>query len=80
MMESATGVTHVIVAAIHVNNGPGNITLHGDPMDSPKYTLLWEDVKYLQSSNVKVLGMLGGASIYYVGTALMVSTLTSKNP
>ncbi|OJD30326.1 glycoside hydrolase family 18 protein [Diplodia corticola] len=57
-----TGVTHVIVAAIHLNEGAGNITLNDDPPDSPKFDTLWAEVGWLQGAGVKVMGMLGGAA------------------
>ena len=56
------GVTHVIVAAVHLNDPPGNITLNNDPPDAPKHDLLWEETQILQDVGVKVLGMLGGAA------------------
>ncbi|THZ04069.1 family 18 chitinase glycoside hydrolase [Aureobasidium pullulans] len=62
LITNQTGVTHVIVAAIHLNEGPGNITLNDDPPDAGKYETLWGEVAWLQASGVKVLGMLGGAA------------------
>ena len=62
LITNQTGVTHVIVAAIHLNEGPGNITLNDDPPDSSKFDALWGEVAWLQASGVPVLGMLGGAA------------------
>lgn len=62
LITNQTGVTHVIVAAIHLNEGPGNITLNDDPPHASKYETLWGEVAWLQASGVKVLGMLGGAA------------------
>ncbi|KAI5244041.1 family 18 chitinase glycoside hydrolase [Aureobasidium subglaciale] len=62
LITNQTGVTHVIVAAIHLNEGPGNITLNDDPPNASKYETLWGEVAWLQASGVKVLGMLGGAA------------------
>lgn len=62
LITNNTGVTHVIVAAIHLNEGPGNITLNDDPPDSPKFDTLWAEVAWLQGAGVKVMGMLGGAA------------------
>lgn len=62
LITNQTGVTHVVVAAIHLNDGPQNITLNDDPPDSTKYDTLWGEVAWLQASGVKVLGMLGGAA------------------
>ncbi|RBA20965.1 chitinase [Fusarium proliferatum] len=57
----ATGVTHVIVAAIHLNT-PERITLNDDLYDADKFIPLWDEVRQLQAAGVKVLGMLGGAA------------------
>jgi hypothetical protein len=62
LLTNNTGVTHVIVAAIHLNDGPGNITLNDHPPDDKRYDQLWGEVAWLQGSGVKVLGMLGGAA------------------
>ncbi|PSN74814.1 glycoside hydrolase [Corynespora cassiicola Philippines] len=58
-----TLVTHVIVGAIHINEGPGNISLNEHLPSDSRFDELWDDVKYLQSHGVKVLGMLGGAAM-----------------
>jgi hypothetical protein len=76
-------VTHVILAAIHLNDPPGNITLvrprplsppqsraskliphpqNDDAPSNPRYLTLWAELRVLQASGVKVLGMLGGAA------------------
>jgi len=57
-----TGITHVIIAAIHVNEGPGNISLNDHYPDHERFSTLWGEVAWLQASGVKVLGMLGGAA------------------
>ncbi|KAF1941701.1 Pkinase-domain-containing protein [Clathrospora elynae] len=62
LLTNNTGVTHVIVAAIHLNDGPGNITLNDHRPDDKRYDQLWGEVAWLQGSGVKVLGMLGGAA------------------
>ncbi|KAL5114604.1 Cyclin-dependent kinase catalytic subunit [Pleosporales sp. CAS-2024a] len=62
LLTNKTGITHVIVAAIHVNDGPGNLTLNDHPPGDKRFEQLWGEVKWLQGSGVKVLGMLGGAA------------------
>lgn len=62
LLTNNTGITHVIVAAIHLNQGPGNITLNDHEPDDKRYDQLWGEVKWLQGSGVKVLAMLGGAA------------------
>jgi hypothetical protein len=56
-----TPVTHVIIAAIHINSR-SDIKLNDDPYDAPKNQPLWDEVHTLQRAGVKVLGMLGGAA------------------
>lgn len=62
LLTNNTGVTHVIVAAIHLNAEPGNITLNDHKPDDKRFDQLWGEVAWLQGSGVKVLGMLGGAA------------------
>ncbi|KAJ5689357.1 hypothetical protein N7462_003749 [Penicillium macrosclerotiorum] len=62
LLEQNTGITHIILAAIHINDEPGNITLNDDPPDSPKFDPLWAEVPLLKQGGVKVMGMLGGAA------------------
>ncbi|KAJ9640344.1 hypothetical protein H2199_005883 [Coniosporium tulheliwenetii] len=59
LLTNPTGVTHVIVAAIHLNEGPGNITLNDHHPDDKRFDQLWAEVRWLQGAGVKVLGMLG---------------------
>lgn len=62
LVTNPSGVTHVILAAIHINWDPQNISLNDDPPDHPKYIQLWDEVLVLQDSGIKVMGMLGGAA------------------
>lgn len=62
LIEHPSGITHVILAAIHVNWDPNNLTLNDDSPEHEKYTQLWDEVVVLQDSGIKVLGMLGGAA------------------
>jgi hypothetical protein len=57
-----TGVTHVILAAIHVNETPGEIHLNDYPPHTPLFNTLWSEVPKLQASGIRILGMLGGAA------------------
>jgi hypothetical protein len=47
---------------MHLNEGPGNITLNDHRPDDKRFEQLWGEVAWLQGSGVKVLGMLGGAA------------------
>jgi hypothetical protein len=62
LLTNNTGITHVIIAAIHLNDEPGNITLNDHRPDDKRFDQLWGEVSWLQGSGVKVLGMLGGAA------------------
>jgi len=62
LVTNQSGATHVILAAIHINWDPNNLTLNDDSPDHPKYTQLWDEVLVLQDSGIKVMGMLGGAA------------------
>ncbi|KAG4442019.1 hypothetical protein IFR05_002487 [Cadophora sp. M221] len=55
-------VTHVNLAAIHLNDPPGNIHLNDHVPGDPRYVTLWAELRVLQASGTKVLGMLGGAA------------------
>lgn len=61
LLTQQTGATHVILAAIHLNQPTGNITLNDDPYKAAKYDTLWAEMHELQNGGIKVLGMLGGA-------------------
>ncbi|OQD65609.1 hypothetical protein PENPOL_c005G07325 [Penicillium polonicum] len=62
LLENNTGITHVILAALHLNGAPGDITLNDDPPDNAKFDPLWAEVPVVQRKGVKVMGMLGGAA------------------
>jgi hypothetical protein len=55
-------VTHVILAAIHINEDPSAITLNDHVSSHPRFTTLWAELRILQASGVAVMGMLGGAA------------------
>lgn len=62
LLTEGTGVTHVILAAIHLNASPGDITLNDLPPSAPHNVPLWDELLVLQDSGIPVLGMLGGAA------------------
>lgn len=55
-------VTHIIVAAIHINEDPSAITLNDHHPSNPRFLTLWAELRIAQASGVAVLGMLGGAA------------------
>lgn len=62
LLQNSTGITHVIIAAFHINESPDNITLNDDPPGSTMFDPLWNELPLLQERGVKVMGMLGGAA------------------
>lgn len=62
LITNNTGVSHIIVAAVHLNDPPGHITLNDHPPDHERFSTLWAEVAWCQASGVKVLAMVGGAA------------------
>lgn len=62
LVHNNTGITHVIIAAFHLNADPGHITLNDDPPAHPMYDPLWAEVPLVKQSGVRIMGMLGGAA------------------
>ena len=65
LTDNATGVTDVLVAAVHLNDVDGEgapVHLNDDPPDAEKYTRMWADLKTVQGKGVRVLAMVGGAA------------------
>ncbi len=62
LMQPGISVTHLIVAAIHINENPDELTLNDRPPSDPRFTSLWAELRVAQASGVTVLGMLGGAA------------------
>ncbi|MGA4845189.1 glycosyl hydrolase family 18 protein [Streptomyces sp. G5(2025)] len=65
LTERRTGVTDVLVAAVHLNdlNGPYTpVHLNDDPPNAAKYDRMWRDLKTLRRHGVHVLAMVGGAA------------------
>ncbi|KAL2825915.1 PhoD-like phosphatase-domain-containing protein [Aspergillus cavernicola] len=63
LLNNHTGITHIILAAFHLNApNPNHITLNDDPPEHSMYDPLWAEVPLLQQSGIKVMGMLGGAA------------------
>lgn len=62
LLTNHTAITHLIIAAIHLNDQPGDITLNATQWTSPSLSPLWHEMHLLQSAGVKVMGMLGGAA------------------
>ncbi|KAK4137490.1 glycoside hydrolase family 18 protein [Trichocladium antarcticum] len=62
LQQPGIGLTHLILAAIHLNEDPSAITLNDHPPAHPRFAILWAELRILQASGIRVLGMLGGAA------------------
>lgn len=62
LLKENTGVTHVLLSAVHLNEQPGEITLNDHSPDDPMYNDMWAEAKQLQEGGIKVMMMLGGAA------------------
>lgn len=62
LIQNNTGVTHVILAAFHLNADPNHITLNNDPPDNTMYDQLWAEAPLMKQRGVRIMGMLGGAA------------------
>jgi hypothetical protein len=63
LIQEKTGVTHIILAALHLNSGtPNNPTLNDNNPNSDYYDFLWPEVKQLQDAGIQVMMMMGGAA------------------
>ncbi|KAJ2276868.1 hypothetical protein GGH19_002803 [Coemansia sp. RSA 1807] len=62
LLQPGISVSHVILAAIHINEDPNAITLNDHAPDHQRNSTLWSELSTLQACEVKVMGMLGGAA------------------
>jgi chitinase len=61
LTQNNTGVTDVVVAAVHLNSD-GTIHLNDDPPDAATFDQMWTDLHTMQSQGVSVEAMVGGAA------------------
>lgn len=57
-----TSLTHLILAALHINDHPAALTLNDHPPSHARNATLWAELRALQRAGVKVMAMLGGAA------------------
>ncbi|KAK5174551.1 uncharacterized protein LTR77_001632 [Saxophila tyrrhenica] len=62
LLNKDTGITHVILAALHINGPDGNITLNDENPNATTFDRTWEEAATLQQNGVKVMVMMGGAA------------------
>ncbi len=61
LIDRNTGVTDVLVAAIHLNENK-IVHLNDHPPAHSRYTQMWRDLAAMQARGVNVIGMVGGAA------------------
>lgn len=61
LLNKDTRLTHVNLAALHVN-GPGDIHLNDVSPNDTSFDQLWTEVTKLQAGGIQVLFMMGGAA------------------
>lgn len=61
LVDNNTGVTDVIVGALHLN-GDGTVHLNDHPPGHERYNQMWTDLRAMQARGVNVNLMVGGAA------------------
>ena len=62
LVEHNPGTTHIILAAFHLNDAPGNITLNDDCPWKSEFDALWTGAPLVKEGGMKVMGVLEGAA------------------
>ncbi|KAI2643163.1 glycoside hydrolase family 18 protein [Xylaria nigripes] len=60
--QPGISVTHLIIAAIHINEDPDALTLNDHLPSDPRFVTTWAELRVAQASGITVMGMLGGAA------------------
>ncbi|KAI1199968.1 glycoside hydrolase family 18 protein [Nemania serpens] len=60
--EPGISITHLIIAAIHINEDPDALTLNDHPPSDRRFLTTWAELRIAQASGIAVMGMLGGAA------------------
>lgn len=60
--QPGISITHLIIAAIHINEDPDALTLNDHPPSDPRFFTTWAELRIAQASGITVMGMLGGAA------------------
>ncbi|KAJ7355668.1 endo-beta-N-acetylglucosaminidase [Mycena albidolilacea] len=55
-------ITHLLLAAFHINFDDVSVHLNDNVPEAPIFTQMWSDIAIMQSTGIKVIGMLGGAA------------------
>ena len=60
--QPGVSVSHIIIAAIHINEDPDGLTLNDHPPSDARFVTTWAELRVAQASGIKIMGMLGGAA------------------
>ncbi|KAJ2987884.1 hypothetical protein NUW58_g4266 [Xylaria curta] len=55
--QPGISITHLIVAAIHINEDPDALTLNDHPPSDPRFVTTWAELRIAQASGIAVMGM-----------------------
>ncbi|KAJ6496771.1 endo-beta-N-acetylglucosaminidase [Mycena vulgaris] len=55
-------VTHLLLAAFHINFDDVSVHLNDFVPEAPFFDQMWAEIRLVQSTGIKVIGMLGGAA------------------
>ena len=62
LIQNPTQLTHLYLAALHINADPNNINLNDDNPNSTVWNTMWNEAAQLQTQGVKISFMVGGAA------------------
>lgn len=62
LTQPGISLSHLIIAAIHINEDPNGLTLNDHPPSDPRFVTTWAELRIAQASGITVMGMLGGAA------------------
>lgn len=62
LTQPGIAVTHVILAALHINQDASKLTLNDHSPSHPRHETVWAELRVLQAAGIKVMGLLGGAA------------------
>jgi len=62
LLDENTEITHINMAALHINDDSDGITLNDVNPNSTYWDPVWANVTALQAGGIKVLMMMGGAA------------------
>lgn len=62
LTQPGISVTHVILAALHINEDPSALTLNDHAPHHERHQTAWAELRVLQAAGIRVMALLGGAA------------------